>query len=145
MAITDTIIKKTIEKFSGYYRTTVSTKYNAEYSGETSGTISYPDSTTFVWTSTSALDSQIDKVKTIYTSLISSATNYTEIKNLYLISIQNMQEAGTYGKDSFIDGTYQQSHRPLTADMAFLDWLDKKIVQESKRTNGTYLRIAQYV
>lgn len=144
--VTDTIVKQTALKFRDYSTRTYSAKFDAEYSGATSGTISFQDGTSFEWNGISALDNKYSVTNTLYKNLITSATDYEEMLALYQMSISDMEANGTYFNDTFQDSNFQTTRRPLTADMAFIDWLEKKI--ESKKMlsdNFTTVAVIQYV
>jgi hypothetical protein len=145
MSITDQIIKKTADKFSDYSKRTLMETYNAMYTNATSGTITYGDGTLFTWQGTSALDIQYTNTNTIYRNIITSATDWREIKSRYLMAIQSMEIDGTFFDDSFEDSNVNRTRRPLTADMSFLDYCDKQIQKEDLRASGTYIGVYAYV
>jgi len=143
--ISDNITKKTATKYSVYSKCNQAAKIDAQYNQATSGTVNYPDGTSFIWTSVSALDHQYDLTNTLYKNLITSATDYTEIKALYLMSIQSMEEQGTYHNISYDDSGYSMSRRPIEADIRFIDWLENKINQQARKASGVYISAVPYV
>ena len=122
----------------GYLRSSQAERYRADFAGTTTGSITFPDSTVFTYTSLVQLDNFISKAKTSYSAIIDEYTgNWNFLANQAKSMLEDLLVEGEFNNDQYTSGdgiTY--TRKPITAIMQFIDYCQKKAMETSYLSNG---------
>lgn len=120
-----------------YLRTSQAERYKANFAGTTTGTITFLDSTSFTYANIAALDSFISKAKNSYEGIIKESSNWLFLANQAKSMIEDLLVEGEFNNDNYNSGdgiTY--TRKPITALIQFIDYCQKKAMEEDVVKNG---------